>query len=173
MASPRFNHAATLLPGGRVLIAGGSGANGPLASAEVYDPASGTWSTTGSMASPRFSLTATPLPGGKVFITRNGPAEIYDPVTGTFSAAVFPSMAGNLTVTPVNGRLLVVGLFSGGNGPPDGLAEMYNPSSGTMSPAGRLTGYRYYHQTTLLPNGRVLISGGIGPTAMTAELYTP
>jgi N-acetylneuraminic acid mutarotase len=90
MAVARRSHTATLLPDGRVVVAGGEGLGGArLASAELYDPASGTWSAADSMATGRFLHTATLLPHGRVLvaggITSAGPgtdliidtAEIY------------------------------------------------------------------------------------------------
>ncbi len=61
-------HTATLLPNGKVLVAGGFGSSGPLASAELYDPATGPWSPTGSLATARYVHTATLLPNGKVLV---------------------------------------------------------------------------------------------------------
>src|SRR5438132_14367311 len=66
MSAARIRHTATLLPDGKLLIAGGQGTNGSLASAEEYDPATGTWSATGSMNTAHESHTATLLPNGKV-----------------------------------------------------------------------------------------------------------
>ena len=65
----RYGHTATLLPNGKVLVAGGGSSNAsPLASAELYDPATGHWTTTGSLATARSGHTATLLPNGKVLV---------------------------------------------------------------------------------------------------------
>src|SRR5580765_5733922 len=80
MTTPRIGHTATLLPGGMVLIAGGS----PSASAELYDPSTGIFAATGDMTTARWGHTATLLNNGKVLIA-GGSAELYDPSTGTFS----------------------------------------------------------------------------------------
>src|SRR5437588_39524 len=84
MTTPRIGHTATLLPSGKVLVAGGGGGV-LLAQAELYDPATGTWSPTGSMAIARSGHTATLLPSGKVLVAggSNGSgvsasAELYD-----------------------------------------------------------------------------------------------
>src|SRR5690349_2912572 len=71
MADGRFSHTATLLPSGKVLVAGGLGGARPywaIASAELYDPATNSWSSAGSMATARGSHTATLLPSGKVLV---------------------------------------------------------------------------------------------------------
>ena len=63
----RRDHTATLLPNGKVLVAGGS--NGfVLSSAELYDPASGTWTATGSLNTARYAHTATLLQNGRVLV---------------------------------------------------------------------------------------------------------
>ena len=64
----RSCHTATLLPNGKVLVAGGVDTSGPLISAELYDPASGTWTATGSLTTARYLHTATLLPNGKVLV---------------------------------------------------------------------------------------------------------
>ena len=136
METARAYHTATSLPNGKVLIAGGgTDPSVPLASAELYDPVSKTFSPTGSMGTARAYHTATLLPGGTVLIAggtgpsgRLASAELYDPKTGTFSSAlpmgsVREQHAASLLV---NGKVLI----AGGIGPSGQLnsAELYCPS---------------------------------------------
>src|SRR5436190_21371369 len=92
----RAGHTATLLPDGKVLVAGGghtsvAGAEfTPITSAELFDPATGIWTPTGSMAEPRDRHTATLLPNGQVLVVGGNAydvrtAEIYNPATGLWS----------------------------------------------------------------------------------------
>ena len=80
MTVPRDFHTATILLDGKVLIAGGTNIGGELASAELYDPAAGTFAATGGMAVPREYYTATLLPNGKVLIVGGNfaSAELYE-----------------------------------------------------------------------------------------------
>src|SRR5204863_2952339 len=69
MTTARWAHTATLLPNGKVLVAGGSeigccGNEFPLSSAELYDPDTATWTLTGSMNAARFSHLAVLLSNG-------------------------------------------------------------------------------------------------------------
>jgi hypothetical protein len=181
MASPREGHTATPLPDGKVLVSGGS-SGGYLATAEVYDSATGTWSATGSMTWLRSSHTATPLPDGKVLVAggySGGPlatTEVYDPATGTWS--VVGSMASSrydhTATTLPDGKVLVSGGYSGYSGGPRATAEVYDPARGTWSTAGSMASSRYGHTATLLPDGKVLVSGGFGGGYLaTAEVYDP
>jgi hypothetical protein len=171
MAVARYQHAATLLPNGKVLITGGIG-NWPqpweTASAELYDPATETFIVTGTMTGARARHTATLLPNGKVLIANGGSAELYDPAAGTFAAAgAMTSVGDPHTATLLgNGKVLIAGQAG---------AELYDPTSGTFTATGAMTVARSGHTATLLPSGKVLVTGGeVSYTPLaSAELYDP
>ena len=190
MTEPRAYHTATLLSDGRVLIAGGQGSTGKgLATAELYDPATGKFSPTGSMGTARQLHTATLLSDGRVLIVGGalvafgGPAlesaEVYDPASGTFSptgSMAHPREAHTATLLP-DGRVLVAGgtTITFGTSTYDAFAELYDPTTGKFSPTGSMAKARYWDTATLLPDGRVLIVGGVEQTLQlpSAELYDP
>jgi hypothetical protein len=179
MAEPRDAHTATLLlPSGKVLVAGGvnrsSGSYVVSATAELYDPATGSFTPIGSMTRVRVWHTATLLPNGKVLIAGEDPsAELYDPATGKFASTGSMTTVGILhaaTLLP-NGKVLAVS-FNGTN------AELYDPATGAFTPTGSMSTVRRWHAAALLANGSVLVvgggeedpDGGTLPSA-TAELY--
>ncbi|MGF6792797.1 Kelch repeat-containing protein [Paraburkholderia sp. 35.1] len=179
----RYEHTATLLPNGKVLVVAGYNKRA-LTSAELYDPASDTWSQTGNLVVPRDLHTATLLPNGKVLVVggyNNGggssqsSAELYDPATGTWSQTGSMSQARDshtATLLP-NGKVLVAG--GEGNAGLLSSAELYDPATGTWSQTGNLVVARQQHTATLLPNGKVLVAGGAGSGGRlsSAELYDP
>ena len=180
----RKNHTATLLPSGKVLVAGGAtGSPNPTyeLTTELYDPASGSWTTSASLATGREGHKATLLADGKVLVTggSNGggtltSCEVYDPGAGTWSFTPMPLSIGraNHTATLLpDGKVLIVGGNSGVT-----TAEVYDPATGNWSPTGPLaanhgTGYT----ATLLPRGTVLVTGGSSGNSYlaAAELYDP
>jgi hypothetical protein len=161
----RYSHTATVLQDGRVLISGGYVRSGTPATqtAELYDPASGAFTPVGDMRMARAGHSATPLPNGKVLITGGGvaDAEIFDPATNTFVAAGGTSSSSVSTATILaGGRVLVTGERT-----PDGsaaaAAELYDPATGTFTPTGTMVTPRFGYTATLLPDGTVLVGGGI------------
>jgi len=193
MAAPRFNHTATLLGNGEVLVTGGviADVGTRTNAAELYDPSTNTWSPTGSMVRARVSHTATLLLNGQVLIAGGGgggnTAEIYDPVAGTFTLLTgspgsfmsAPRRAQTATVLP-NGQVLIAGGFSidpiTGNSVTLATAELFDPSTNTFTLTGSMSIGRVALVSALLPNGKVLVAGGGDPNSAplsSAEIYDP
>jgi len=180
LATARVGHTATLLPNGKVLVAGGRTSlftlDGPLASAELYDPATGSWSATGSLATARSGHTATLLPNGKVLVVGSyiTSAELYDPATGRWRAtgSLATARDGHTATLLANGNVLVAGGGDGSGFDYITSAELYDPATGRWSATGSLSTARAGHTATLLPNGKVLVVGG-RESFTAAELYDP
>lgn len=189
MSAARSGHTSTVLLDGRVLIAGGLvpttvGGGSTLAAtatAELYDPTTGTFAATGPMRRARESHTATLLRDGRVLVVTgydNGylaDVELYDPATGTFSdAAPLPRARYRHTATLLDdGRVLITGGWSFDTfGVSD--QDIYDPATGTWTPVEPLIHGRVGHSATRLHDGRVLIAGGLsGPARDGTELFDP
>ena len=182
MTTARSSHTATLLNGGEVLVAGGYGDAGGLATAELFAPASGTFTATGSMATGRSGQTATVLTNGKVLVAGGGnaTAELFDLANGSFSPTgnMEASRSSQTATLLKDGKVLVAG-GSDVNGNPLATAELFDPASGTFTPTGSMIAAHYGHTATLLNNGKVLVAGGTGVSGnalnplATAELFDP
>ncbi|MGD8895411.1 MAG: kelch repeat-containing protein, partial [Acidobacteriota bacterium] len=177
MAGNRYEHTATLLPCGEVLVVGGESSSGVvLATAERYNPRTGTWRSTGSLNQPRWAHTATLLPDGKVMVAggwnggRTNTIEIYDPATEIWVNAAVGLWYGRYhhraTRLP-SGNVLITG---GGLGSVP--AEEFDWMSGSVVVGAPNDVRDNGFSSTLLPNGRVLVAGGV-TNASRMEVYDP
>jgi Kelch motif len=169
----RASHSSTLLPNGKVLIAGGFAGSGgeynPYRTAELYDPNLGTFQSVAEMSIGRSGHTATLLKNGNVLIVGGwtgrydlrGSAEIYDPVANAFTPTgnLVIERAGNTATLLADGRVLITG---GEDRQENKIAsaEIYDPSTGKFTQTDTMAEARAAHTATALKDGRVLIIGG-------------
>jgi len=187
MTTPRGLHGAAALEDGRVLVVGGIADFGVIvATAELYDPATGTFALTGAPADARSRPTVVGLADGRVLIVggRGGDgsvyfssAEIYDPASGQFSPTGETSVPRYVASAALleDGTVLIAGGFNRSDGPL-ASAERYDPATGQFTATGGMAGPRIQTLAVVrLADGRVLIAGGGndgGPLA-SAEIYEP
>ena len=175
-----------MLNDGQVLMAGGG-------TADLYNPATGKFTATGSMLSVHGSPVGTLLPDGDVLVTGKGQdfAELYHPATGQWSSAsaglpacifTMECRVSSTTTLLGTGNVLLagglVGLVSNPQTTPTAL--LYHPATNTWTSTGNMTTGRENQTATLLPDGQVLMAGGTlfdHPHVLmflaSAELYTP
>jgi hypothetical protein len=185
MSFARTQHTATLLPSGQILVAGGQSSGKALANAELWDPATNTFSLIQNpMSSARASHTSTLLGNGLVFLVggTNGVSalsacDLYDPATNKWSPmSPIPTARYGHTATLLdNGFVLVTG---GMSSTPLASVRVYNPATNLWNEAPiTMATARTGHAATLLPNGKVLVSGGVtavgSPSLSSAELFDP
>lgn len=185
--SARYHHTATLLANGKVLVVGGMGESGHLATAELYDPATGFWTTTGTMDGARRYHTATLLTNGLLLVAGGqdsgyapvSSARLYNPTNGNWTATGTMGSARYLhrAILLSNGRVLVAGGLGGAGALAS--AELYDPASGGWLPTGSMTNSCYDHTATLLASGKILVAGGVAIVGgnyvyqSSAQLYDP
>ena len=170
---------------------GGDQGYGPpriiAASAEIYDPATGTFAPTGDLTRPRVGHSATRLPDGRIFVaggygplgyTKSGEcsqssicglltsAEIYDPSTRTFTVTGDMIAPGGSAVLLPNGKVFISAGYE-----PAAQAQLYDPSRGTFSATSAKIPWGFL--ATLLANGQVLLTGDSGPEFPYGNLYDP
>jgi WD40 repeat protein len=171
LSVPRSDHTATLLPDGRVLIAGGDEAG----TAEVWDPRTSTFIPTGEMTSPHSRHTALGLGDGRVLIVGDTDTELWDSATGGFTQG--PALAEPRyfhTVTLLrDGRVLVTGGMWGSDADivVRSSAEIWDPAAGSFALVGEMAVPRASHSASLLQDGRILVTGG--DEGGTAEVWDP
>jgi len=187
MINPRFRHSATLLPSGKVLVAGGATTTSvSIATAEVWDPMTGLWTATANpMATARSLHTATLLQNGTVLVVGGGTittpnCDIYDPSTNSWTPTN-PLPVGRYSHTATllgNGQVLIIGGKQSASSMLSDV-ELYDPASAMWTQETPLGTARGGHTTTLLSNGKFLVAGGTSPngaftsTSQTAEIYDP
>ena len=180
LSQPRSGASIALLTDGRLVVTGGDGPAGTLASAEIIG-LDGASSTVTSMGIPRSRHISVVLSNGSVLVaggTTSGggatnAAEIYDPVADSWSTLAGGMIEARSNATSVrlqDGRVLIAG------GEKFGVAsstmEIFDPATLTFSFAGALTSPRTEHAMTLLADGRVTIFGGSsGTIAVNADGY--
>lgn len=198
MISPRYDHVATLLDDGRVLVVGGDDGSHILASAELYNPGTRTFTPAHPMHYSRYGASATTLPDGTVMVTGGfgfgqppyawlTSTELYDPTTDTWTDSApmpFGRYHHTATLVPQTGEVVVTG------GVFDccytiGTTVAYTIATHRWSTVGSLNESRWGDTATALPDGRILVTGGVtmnggtttprpeyGPYAST-EIYDP
>jgi N-acetylneuraminic acid mutarotase len=187
-------HTATLFSNGQVLVLGGFIANeGDTARADLYDPSTGTWTSAGTLENGIFGHTATLLANGEVFVTGGitetsykvlESTQLYNPFTETSSytgAAMSVPRVNHSAVRLPNAEVLIAGGFTkittsdiSGESPTNS-ADLYNPTTNTITATASMNYARVNAPLTLLPNGEVLIAGGGNgddDASCTAELFS-
>ncbi|MFI5258640.1 MAG: Kelch repeat-containing protein [Candidatus Limnocylindrales bacterium] len=193
---PRTQGALTLLKDGRVLATGGGIEAGPdwnaTASAEIYDPARGTWSIVAPMAVARARQTATLLPDGEVLVaggatTFHGEAgivtakaEIFNPGANSWrpAASMLKPRYTDAATLLSDGRVLVAGGWyaTSSSDPSHNTAEIYDPTANTWTATGSMVSARADYSLVKLADGRVLAAGGVNPAytvQASSEIYDP
>jgi hypothetical protein len=191
MAEKRGGHTATLLTNGKVLIAGGDNTGGDYifpffavdgsVTAELYDPATGLFTTTGNMVTPRVGQTATLLVNGDVLLAggwtasqnaSTAAAELYHLASGAFTptGSMNSPRAGHTATLLPDGKVLIAGGAHDQTIADSDSAEIYDPATGSFLATGSMAVKRCSHTATLLPNGTVLVVGG---GSIVGEIYDP
>jgi Kelch motif/Galactose oxidase, central domain len=194
MSNTIYLQTSTLLPNGKVLVAGGSdNDNNPTALVQLYDPGSGKWTVTNSLPGARYGHTATLLTNGYVLVAGGVSdfsdaglvtnVELYNPTNSTWivTGGMNYPRYGHTATLLANGTVLVAGGM-GSNGPNPNItniypSEIYNPNTGKWTVSGSLTVGRINHTATLLQSGKVLVTGGSVTNVILVtgecELYDP
>lgn len=186
MTAPRMQNAAVTLVDGRVLVVGGAGwgatggaTNTPSASADLFDPTSGTFAATAHpLTAARAGIRAALAGDARVIITSGGDAtaDLYDPTTDTFtSLALLASHTEGFALRMRDGRVMV-GAGDGGVT----ACEIFDPAQNKFIPAAPLNQGRSMLTAHLLPDGRIMAIGGASMSAGgvhvpldSIELYEP
>src|SRR5438128_517052 len=190
MSTPRVYNTGNLLPDGRVLVAGGMHGGPVFASTEIWDPTTGQFTAGAPMSVARGGHSSVRLSDGRILVAggtaqsdgaiAQASAEIYDPVadTWTVTGSMANSRNGFVAVLLADGRVLMAGGAWGRERGYNSMeyCEIYNPSTGTFTPAASMSKARGGFAGALLADGRVLVAGGAAQVGMSyhdAEIYDP
>ncbi|MGK0190219.1 MAG: WD40 repeat protein/predicted Ser/Thr protein kinase [Verrucomicrobiales bacterium] len=176
---PLWHHAATLLPSGKLLVAGGESIEAvALSASHLFDPTTGTWLPTGPMRRPRSHAMMTLLSSGKVLVaggkTRDyiplASCELYDPDTGiwTPTGSMASARFQGLPILLQNNLVLIVG----GSSATSTSCELYDSNKSTWTPTGSLSMQDRVSMAVLVADGSVLAING-SHRATRAERYDP
>lgn len=172
----RAAHTTTLLDSGRVLVTGGLADIDTLTSTEIYDPTTTLWTAAADLAVARRGHAAARLTDGRVVVVggETDAVEMFDPQTGLMIALgdLDIGRSGHSVTAIGAGQALMVGGLSAGGvaGSLFDAVELFDGVTLSWTADSRLNTARHEHQATLLPSGRVLISGGSGPSGPLASL---
>src|SRR5467141_1538650 len=183
LADARANSSAALLSDGRILITGGDGASGPLATAEFFNT-DGSVSPAAPMNVARSGHISAVLQDGRVLVAggtvsgggATNSAEIYDPLSGTWTSiagGMVEARSGAAAALLQDGRVLIAGGES--SGVASTTLEIFDPVAGQFSAAGVMSSPRTKHAMAVLADGRVIIIGGSNGTApvATTDIFNP
>ncbi len=186
MLTAREDFTLTPIGSARYLAAGGRSrpTTASLTTAEIYDSGTNSWSAAATMLRGRAFHTAVALADGRVLISGGGStntADLYTPSTNSWSVAGAVTSAGW-----INGhRMTLLGdgrvLLTGGNtfitsSSSLSAALVYNPATNSWSAVASMSARRTGHTSTLLTDGRVLVTGGTDLTISghsSAEIFNP
>ncbi|MBT9556229.1 MAG: hypothetical protein IV100_09380, partial [Myxococcales bacterium] len=186
LPAPRANHAAALVTGSRVVVAGGRNATGPLSSTLLYTHTTSSWQTLGALSAARDHAASAVLDderllvvGGRTSgITASSAVDLFDPATDLWvsSGSLSTPRYHHALVPLANGAVLAIGGFTGVTA--TASVERYEPVGGSWAPAASMFEPRSSAGASLLPDGRVLVVGGdLGPESgqalASAEVYDP
>ena len=167
LVQERSDHSATALRDGRILVAGGNQGGKLLRSVEIYDPSRDLWTIASPLPRPRTQFSMTTLLDGRVLVAGGFQDDgiitastlIYDPATNrwTGGATLLEPRLNHTMVALPGGDIL----FVGGEGRASATSERYDYRLGRFVDAGRISAPRLVAQAAHLPDGRVLLAGGL------------
>jgi len=177
LAVARKDHSMTPLPSGKVLIAGGWDGQSALASAEIFDPATGSFTPTGALNTPRWGHSAVLLTTGEVLVSGGFaglaewlPWERYDPETGTWALEGYGERGRLTTLLLSSGRVLFISAET------RTTVSEYDPVSMRWVGTSEMATYHGSPGVVVLGTGEVLVAGGttVGDsTTASVEIYDP